>query len=434
MNTDAADALPHLSAAGPGARVLQLSRRLAQDDSVRALVYLRWVALAGMLLTTVAVGWIWRVRLPFEGMGLVMALIAASNLLVGALDGLDRARLAGAALLFDVVALTALLAMSGGPANPFTVLYALLVMVAAIMSSRGWTWTLVVASSLGFAALFWVSAPLPPELGGHRQAGGSYAIHLQGMWLAYVVAAGAVGLFVSRLSDALRAEHKRQERASRLLGLAALAAGAAHEIGNPLGTIRIAADELEAELSQQGADQGQLEDLRLICAEVARAKAVLDRMSAAAGELRGEALRHLPAAEILQRAVHLAGDGQRVRMQLAADLPQVRWPAEATSQALCQVVRNALQASPPGAEVLLSAELRGHGIQLQVEDQGEGIDPRLVARIGEPFFTTRAGEGTGLGVFVARSLIEQLGGRMALRSRPAEGTTVSLWLPLQVAT
>lgn len=415
------------------ARLAALLGQAAQEGSLRALVRLRWVALAAMLLTTLLTVLIWLVPLPLLPIAGLFAALALSNLLVERLGSFDRAQLTGAVILFDVGLLTALLSLTGGPANPFTILFVVQVMLTAVMSTQRWTWGIVAASSLGFGLLFWVSAPLPPELGGHPHTSGSYSIHLRGMWVAYVLGASAVALFVSRLSDALRLERERQERASRLLGLAALAAGAAHEIGNPLGTIRLAADDLEEELRDRQDAAGLIKDVQLIGEELGRAKAVLDRMAAAAGELRGEAPQRSSARAVLERAVQLAGDGAPVKLELDEALPQVRWPAQATAQALCQLVRNAILASPQGAQVLLRARPHDFGVELQVIDRGRGIAPELLPRVGEPFFTTRGGQGTGLGVFVARSLIEQLGGELRLDSKIGVGTTATLFLPGSVA-
>ncbi len=420
-----------------GAMLDVLAHDRRGSRSLRTLMNLRWFALAGQALTIAAVVGIWDAPLPLAPMSALLLTLAASNLVVDRLQRFDSDRTTGAVVLFDVLLLTGLLALSGGPANPFSVLYLVHVMLAAIIATKRWTWMIIATSSAGFALLFAFNVPLPPELGGHahHMGGGSYSAHLQGMWLAYTASAIAIGVFVSRLSDALRCERDRQEHASRLLGLAALAAGAAHEIGNPLGTIRIAAGEMEDDLLAEGGSESLLSDVRLINREVERAKTVLQRMAAAAGELRGEALLPLAPAELLAKAAALADREQRrVQLDLGPDLPNVRWPAEATAQAIAQVVRNALQASAPNGDVRLCARCAGEGVAVEVEDSGVGMDAAVLARVGEPFFTTQPGQGMGLGVFIARTLIERMGGEMNIVSRSGRGTTVSVWLPVGVET
>jgi two-component system sensor histidine kinase RegB len=97
-------------------------------------------------------------------------------------------------------------------------------------------------------------------------------------------------------------------------------------------------------------------------------------------------------------------------------------------------LRNALQASPLGAEVLLRVEATAQALRLEVRDSGPGIPPEVLPRVGEPFFTTRApGAGMGLGVFLARSLSEQLGGSFSLTSEAGTGTRAVVQVPLLAA-
>jgi two-component system sensor histidine kinase RegB len=98
------------------------------------------------------------------------------------------------------------------------------------------------------------------------------------------------------------------------------------------------------------------------------------------------------------------------------------------------LVRNALQASPGGAEVLLRVEATSESLRLEVQDTGAGISAEMLPRVGEPFFTTRQpGSGMGLGVFLARSLSEQLGGSFSLTSTLGRGTRAVVSVPLVAA-
>ncbi|HTB57195.1 MAG TPA: ATP-binding protein, partial [Polyangia bacterium] len=108
-------------------------------------------------------------------------------------------------------------------------------------------------------------------------------------------------------------------------------------------------------------------------------------------------------------------------------------PRHAFGQALRGLVDNARQASPAGAPVSLRVAAQGHPGRLvfEIADRGAGISPDLLARVGEPFFTTKpAGQGMGLGIFLARAVVERLGGELSIRSVPGAGTTATLWLPV----
>jgi len=117
----------------------------------------------------------------------------------------------------------------------------------------------------------------------------------------------------------------------------------------------------------------------------------------------------------------LTGDAS---LELDADARKLR-------QALLNIVLNAIQASPRGATVRLAVSRScGEGARITVHDDGTGMTPEVLDRIRKPYFTTKEG-GTGLGVAVARGLVEQHGGRLEYKSVPGTGTTVTLTLPMK---
>ncbi len=422
---------------GRGPRRLIEAERL-QGGLLGCIVGLRWSWLGLQVAVLAVVLAVWRPRLPLVPLAALLCAAAASNLALGrhgsrlaGRDGRRSADVAAAALVLDVLLLTGLLALTGGPANPFSILYLVQVMLVATVAGPPWVVLAVALSSLGFGALFHWHLPLPARLGGGHEGGHlNYAAHLEGMWLAHTLCAATIAAFVSALSQRLRQERQRRERTARLLGLATLAAGAAHEIGNPLATIRVAAGELRRELGDQRIAPAQLEDLDLINREVERASGVLKRLAASAGELRGEPIVATDLRALLEgvsRQVPAAA-GQVRFVGPPAPLA-VRWPVQAVSQVLSQLLRNALQASQPSQPVMCRARPSGGGVALEVTDSGVGMLPSVFARVGEPFFTTRPGRGMGLGVFIARSLVEHLGGDFSLESNPGHGTTARIWLP-----
>jgi two-component system sensor histidine kinase RegB len=112
---------------------------------------------------------------------------------------------------------------------------------------------------------------------------------------------------------------------------------------------------------------------------------------------------------------------------------EVRLPSRAVSQALRSLITNAQDASPPDAQVTLSVVLRADVLAIDVVDKGRGMSEELLARIGEPFFTTKQpGRGMGLGLFLARAVFESLGGAMAFDSREGQGTRVTVTVPVDV--
>jgi two-component system sensor histidine kinase RegB len=247
------------------------------------------------------------------------------------------------------------------------------------------------------------------------------------MWLALSVVAAVIAYFVGRLSEQLVAARAIAARNDRLASLTALAAGAAHELGSPLGTIAVAAHELERTSSP-----AVQEDARLIRAEVDRCREILDRMSGAAGHARSEAelqsLEHIAAAV----RAEFAAEPDRVRVFVDERCRGVVAAREPIQQALAALVRNALDASTQPVELRISAE--SQQILFRVSDRGTGISSAALAHVGEPFFTTKdPGKGTGLGLYVVRLIAERMGGELILRSAEGWGTEAVLSLPSSMA-
>jgi len=402
------------------------------------LVTLRWGALAGQLVTIVAVDGLMGIHLPLTPLACVLALGAASN----AACIVWRRRVAvqewmlAAVMLFDVVWLTAVLYLTGGPFNPFSFLYLVNIALAAVILPPVWTWLLVGFSVACFGGLFFAHVPLPID---HSMGHDDHPIsmHVQGMWVAFGVAATFTVYFIQRVTRALarqdaelaeaRAAAARHEK---LASLATLAAGAAHELATPLSTIAVVAKELEGQL----ADQPAIGDARLIRHQVERCREILAQMSTDAGESAGEPLTTISLAALLDAAL-VDLPASRLRRALTPDAlaSLLVVPPRAVSQALRGVVKNALQASAPDGEVVVAASLEEGRWRIQVRDRGPGMTPEVLARAGEPFFTTKNDDGRdrgmGLGLFLARAVAERLGGDLAIESAAGRGTDVALTLP-----
>jgi two-component system sensor histidine kinase RegB len=413
------------------------------------LVRLRWVSLAGQALIVAVSAEILGFDMPLAALGAVMGVEALLNL--GAWAWLRRApevraiHVAGA-IAADLLLFTALLYLTGGPSNPFSFLYLVHLALAAVMLPPRLGWMLVGLSLACSAALFAYHVPLSGAgHAGHMHHGhhggdrGGFDWHLRGMWVALGVAASFIVYFLRRVALEL-AERERQlasareriGRSERLASLATLAAGAAHELGSPLGTIAVAARELERSLVQRGSDTPLQEDARLIRAQVDRCRHILDELASNAGGPPGAAADDVPVSELVTRALERFPDAARVSISLPDKPPRLRVPRLAVQKALGSLVHNALLASPAG-RVGLSATRRTGELLITVEDDGPGMPAEVLEHATEPFFSTReAGAGMGLGLFLATSVVEQLGGRLELESAVGKGTRASLVFPASV--
>jgi two-component system, sensor histidine kinase RegB len=403
------------------------------------LVRLRWLLYLGLGGLVGWMQWGMGMHLPLGVLAALLAVGAVSNLVLwGWLAGGREARpaLFFGVMLADTALLTALLAITGGPFNPFTALYLVHVVLATLVLPRALAWVQFVASFLAFASLFWIQGRALPaglSLPTHQEL---MRLHLAGMLVAFAVSAGVVVYFMDRVLSALKSRDAELQtaraamhRSEKLAALTTLAAGAAHELATPLGTIAVAAKELERALAASEAGAPFRDDAVLIRAEVQRCRKILEGMSAVSGELKGEA----PSAFTVESWVREARDGvvggERVDVEAggAAQL-SVAGPRGALGQALRNLLQNALEASD--GRVRLTARAEAGRVTLEVQNGGPGIAPEVLARIGEPFFTTKPpGRGMGLGVFLTRSVAEHLGGGLSLESAPGEGARARLWVP-----
>jgi len=268
--------------------VAMMTLALEPDVTVPWLVRLRWLVFTGQ---AVALAVAWRLDLDVVWWLFALAVVigAGSNVLLslGRLPGSwPHHHVLGGVLVLDVALLTALPPASGGPSHPFTVLFLVHITLSAVVLSARWTTFIALLAVLGFGLLFLVPGGTADPHAGHHMAGHTMPAasglgHLQGMWIAFVLATALTAFFVRRVSQAIAFQREQiaalretAARNARLAALTTLAAGAAHELGSPLGTIAVAAH--EAHRGAQAMDgAGELaEDLRLIEPEVERCQEI----------------------------------------------------------------------------------------------------------------------------------------------------------------
>lgn len=413
--------------------------------NIQWLARLRWAEIAGQALTVLFGQFLLGGRLPIAALLGVISIGLVSNLVIetyffGGRRGL-RLQVEEPVhpveewhivlvMMIDIASLTGLLYLTGGPHNPFAFLYLVQIALAAVLVRALWTWTLVGLSFVGFGILIVAAHPLEiPE-----------DSRVIGAWVALGVASAFVVHFLLRITGALaQREAELTEarglaaRQERLASLATMAAGAAHELSTPLGTVALAAKELERALA---ADHGDLAaDARLIREQVGRCRAILEQMQQGAGTV-GEGLTACTVTELLDETFVGIREAPRVVRELPDEVASfaLRMPPHAVSQALRSLVTNAQDASPATAAVLLSVRREGDLLTIIIRDRGKGIAPEVMERIGEPFFTTKApGRGMGLGLYLARAVIEGVGGQLELLPGEGGGTEVRVVLPTDVA-
>jgi two-component system sensor histidine kinase RegB len=420
---------------GPGAGI-------ADQETLTNLTWLlrlRWGAIAGQLVTILVVHFGIHLSLPLAPLLAIVGVELLSNVVLVLRRGGGPVPpwAPGTVMALDVVLLSALLFFTGGPENPFSFLFLVPISLATLILTAAWTWALVALSLACTAVLFLWNQPL--DLGPSHAA--HMSLHFRGMWIAFGVSAAFIVYFLRRIRRALAqreaelaASRNLAARQERLASLATLAAGAAHELSTPLSTIAVVAKELEREIVRLAVPAGVAEDVRLVRAEVERCRAILQRLGSDAGEVMGEAFVAVPVGDLVTHALSGLEPRPEIRADIGADARALALsvPPRALGQALQGVLKNAQDASPPHLPISLAVARVGDRVEFTVRDQGSGMPPEVLARIGEPFFTTKpAGKGMGLGLFLARTVVERLGGAVTIDSVERAGTTARIAVPVQ---
>ncbi len=396
--------------------------------SSQLLVLLRWLAATGQAMTMLVVWWM-GVQVPLWACGGAVVVTLVTNALLQwwlrqiqweMKDGFFHV------LLFDVLTLTFLLRWTGGLGNPFALFYLVQLTLAAVALRAS---AVIFLSLLMSGGLFWLWLQTDPL----RMANGSAVsadMITQGFLTALVLAGGFV---VTLLLSLRRRSHRLQKERGRLraeldsrerfLSVAALATGFAHELGTPLGTIAIAAEEMRL--------HPDAETAAIIAREAERCQKVLQRLRELGQEATGLSSVPCVAGRVVEAALNELPQNQRTRVRMDLSAPDAPVACAGLREALLVLLRNALLASGDDQTVELKVHTAGKELRFTVLDHGPGFSAEMLRHWGEPFRSTRdPGSGMGLGLFFVRRLAASMHGDVEVRNRHEGGAIVTLTLPL----
>ncbi|MEM6471232.1 MAG: ATP-binding protein [Planctomycetota bacterium] len=428
------------------------------------LLHLRSFAVAGQLLTISVCKWVLDVQLRYDVLFTLVGLIAATNIIywywLNRFDPYRRKRLddlltsndetgnrgraqlvAFGLMILDLVMLSAMLYWSGGARNPFSFFYFVNLAVGGVVIRPKMAWLLAVVATLGYAIILLRSVPVA-ELGSGTMVGaGVWSLRSTGLMLAFATCASVITHFVTRASGLLRSRERElrenqlaQAADRRLESLTTLAAGAAHELATPLSTIDVIARELSRHLEDVSKPESVDQDLKLIDNQLEICRHILNRMRGAAGDSMAQQWYKTTVGDLIDATLEGVRDPHLVDVDDAAEHieNQTLWmPEEAVAQAMRNLIHNGLDASGRDGRVKLESRLHGSNVRFIVRDEGQGMTEEVLQRLGDPFFTTKEpGRGIGLGLFLTRNVISQLGGVIEFKTAPNQGTSAIVTLPI----
>ncbi len=256
---------------------------------------------------------------------------------------------------------------------------------------------------------------------------------------AYGALEGKVQASNTELEKAYFMLKQKQEqliRSGKMAALGQLSAGVAHEIRNPLTSIKIFIQSLEKQLDL---DETQREDFRIIKKEMDRLNGIVTRFLNFARpeepQFQAVNLYGLVTDALNLLAPRIKNNGIRVGISLPPDLPAVKGDPKQLDQVLLNLLLNAVEAMPKGGTLEVRSDLKTVPeseeklFQIVIQDSGPGIGKEQQARLFDPFFSTKEG-GTGLGLSIVYSIVQKHGGQIDVESESGKGTSFILSLPL----
>jgi two-component system sensor histidine kinase RegB len=391
---------------------------------LRTLILLRWWAIVGQASALAVAEQVYGLDLEMGLCFMVIGVSVASNLVAGFVFA-ETKRLSEQdtllAVLFDMLQLGLLLYLTGGMNNPFSILIVGPVTVSASALSGRATLFLGVMAIVIVTLLMQFYLPLRTQAGEILRVPDVFRL---GNWFAIIIAVVFLGVYSRRvvqemraMSDALQATQMALAREQKLTDLGGVVAAAAHELGTPLATIKLTSAELAEELE----DRPDLrEDALLIRAQADRCRDILRSMGRVGKD--DLHLRRAPLTALVEEAAEPhVGRGKSIRFDHGGKrVDPMSQPTVLRRPEVIHGLRNLVQNAVDFARdtVVIESRWTRDRIVLRIMDDGPGFPPDMIARIGEPFIRRRPGaadprrpgyEGMGLGLFIAKTLLERSG-------------------------
>jgi two-component system sensor histidine kinase RegB len=414
------------------------------DVRLHTILRLRWLAVLGQLSAIFIVAQGFDFEVPILPCLIVIGLSAGLNLALQIafapthrLDPVFAAALLG----MNILELAALLLLTGGLQNPFSFLFLAPVLISATALPTRYTIALGLLAATCATILGFFHMPLPWNGDEPLVLPPTYMI---GVWLSIIMALVVTSLYAfqvteeaRKLSDALAATELVLTREQHLTQIDGLAAAAAHELGTPLSTIFLIANELQNATKDRAPDDPIVADVAAIREQAKRCRDILAKITQLSSS--GAPFDRMPLTNLIEEVVaphREFGIDLKIRIAEGSPPEPVGLRNPAVLYGIGNLVENAVDFARSAVEV--DAWWGHEQVDIVISDDGPGIPPDLLKRIGEPYLSRRAigdsrsgHRGLGLGVFIARTLLERTGAQVGFsnRSFPGHGAIVTISWP-----
>lgn len=406
----------------------------------RTLFMVRWMALGGQLCALLATNFVLGISIPLIQTISIVVLGAGANIISYWRFGWSvRQRNAALHLGFDMVQIVALLYFTGGLHNPFCIMALVPISVAASLLSVRYIIALLSLYIVGITALHFFYIPF--EWPGSDKS--LPTLFVFGEWLALIISGIFLSIYIGRTSRdsamvslALRDAQTKLGEQREMSAVGALAAAAAHELGSPLSTITLVANDLKDIVPAKNKEVQ--DDLDTLISQSRRCSEILHNLSSKRRHETPDMLEVMPIKILLEltAAPYLKikpSVSLVINEELNAPL-EVRQTSE-LSYGLGNLIQNAVQFASSTVHISIS-EKQNH-VEIKIRDDGPGFSDSVLSRLGQPYFSTRTRqEGhMGLGVFIARTLLEKTGAEIAFENNLQKGGAqiIVKWLRKDIA-
>jgi two-component system, sensor histidine kinase RegB len=406
------------------------------------LVKLRWLAVGGQLMAIFLVHFVLAFPMPFLTALGIIAISAGLNVALRARYPTNHRMMDGAAaslLAYDVVQLAALLYLTGGLENPFAILFLAPVMISATALPPVRTLSLGTLAMAAASVLTVWHLPLPWTSG---EALRLPTLYIAGVWLSLLLGLTFIGVYAWRvaeegrqLGNALAATELVLAREQHLSQLDGLAAAAAHELGTPLATITLVVKELDRATAK---NHPYKDDIELLKDQVARCRQILAKITTLGTEPAGP----LKAVRLKQLIEEISAPQRPFGVKIVLNTDgKGQEPVSVRSPGLIYGLENLIDNAVDFANttVLITSRWTDQEVSICITDDGPGFAPDVLKRLGEPYVTTRklddpsrqGSGGLGLGLFIAKTLLERSGATFSAANRPGTLTGAEVTLVWQ---